>query len=190
MCATARCGTGVSRSTALAARAFSCPRLFDRGADYYVFGGLAFARLTRNLVDEAKGGFPRSRHSRPRSRDPSARRSCSSPTSSRATSTQAITAKAGQVVQEVDGHKVKSLRDLVRRVEEPCSRYVSFGLSSGYRIAVNRAEARASGPEVLARYGVAADRSSEIAPRRAAIGRADERGQAQVAAGADRGGRR
>ena len=34
------------------------PRVFDRGADYYVYGGLAFLSLTRNLLDMAKDWVP------------------------------------------------------------------------------------------------------------------------------------
>ena len=30
------------------------PRLFDRNADYFIFGGLAFVSLTRNLLDAAR----------------------------------------------------------------------------------------------------------------------------------------
>ncbi len=67
-----------------------------------------------------------------------------------------------EVVHEVNGRKVGSLRDVAQSVEASSGRYVSFGLSSGYRVTINREEARANAHEVLQRYGVALDRSERL----------------------------
>jgi hypothetical protein len=67
-----------------------------------------------------------------------------------------------EVVHEVNGRKVGSLRDVAESVEASSGRYVSFGLSSGYRVTINREEARANAHEVLQRYGVALDRSERL----------------------------
>jgi hypothetical protein len=63
----------------------------------------------------------------------------------------------------VDGWKARNLRELVRAVEAPSGeRFVSFDLSNGYRVTVDRSQATASASEVLARYGVASDRSARL----------------------------
>ena len=59
-------------------------------------------------------------------------------------------------------YQTGSLRDVAESVEASSGRYVSFGLSSGYRVTINREEARANAHEVLQRYGVALDRSERL----------------------------
>jgi hypothetical protein len=86
----------------------------------------------------------------------------------------------GRRLGAVNGRKVGSLRDVAEAVEASSGRYVSFGLSSGYRVTIDREEARANAREVLQRYGVALDRSKRLqaalaAPGFARLGRAAER---------------
>lgn len=141
------------------------PRIFDRGADYYIFGGLAFISLTRNLLDLGKGWAP----------PPIAALARMEPDDERdevvllvdvlsSDVNSGYSDERWQVVSGVDGWKARNLRELVRAVEAPSGeRFVSFDLSNGYRVTVDRSQASASAPEVLARYGVASDRSARLA---------------------------
>ena len=150
------------------------PRLFDRNADYYLYGGLGFVTLTRNLLDVAKEWAP-------------ARIAAlagfeqSTPGEEVVLLADVLTAEVNsgyedqrwKVVAEVDGQEIERLADLVRLVEQPGGGpFVVFGLAGGGRVTVDRARATAAGREVLARYEVASDRSANLAGLRAEPGAA------------------
>jgi S1-C subfamily serine protease len=137
------------------------PRLFDRNADYFLYGGLAFITLTRNLLDVAKDSAPAALAAL-------AAGSPSSPGQEVVVLANVLSAEVNTgyedlswtVVRQVDGRDVNGLADVVRLVERPDGTpFVVFGLSEGRRVTVDRARAAATGPEVLARYQVASDRS-------------------------------
>jgi S1-C subfamily serine protease len=148
------------------------PRVFDRNADYYIFGGLAFVALSRNLVDVAEKWAP-APITALTSQQPGA------PGDEVVLLVDVLSAEVNtgyedlgwQVVRDVDGQGVSSLVDLVRRVERPgAGSLVAFGVGEGVRVTLDRERAGATGREVLARYEVAADRSPRLA---AALARAE-----------------
>jgi S1-C subfamily serine protease len=133
------------------------PRLFDRNADYYVYGGLAFVTLTRNLLDAAKEWAP-ARLAALAGREPR------SPGEEVVLLADVLSAEVNagyedqrwEVVRQVDGRDVRSLADLVRLVERPDGGpLVVFGLGEGGRVSVDRARATSTGGELLARYEMA-----------------------------------
>jgi S1-C subfamily serine protease len=147
------------------------PRIFDRNADYYLYGGLAFIALTRNFLDSGKEATPASLAVL-------ASRSPRAPGEEVVLLANVLSADVNsgyedrrwEVVREVDGREIRSLADLVRRVERPDGGpFVVFGLAEGLRVTLDRARASATKAEVLARYEVASDRS----PRLAALLRAE-----------------
>jgi hypothetical protein len=141
------------------------PRIFDRGADYYLFGGLAFVSLTRNLLDQVKEWTPPSIAALA-DREPQQEGDEVVLLVDVLTSdvNSGYSDERWEVVSAVDGNKVRNLRGLVRAVEAPSAeRFVSFDLSHGYRVTVDRGEAKASAPEILDRYAVASDRSAPLA---------------------------
>jgi hypothetical protein len=144
------------------------PRLFDRNADYFLYGGLAFVTLTRNLLDAAREWSPAPIAAL-------ASRAPGSPGEEVVLLANVFSAEVNsgyedqrwEVVRQVDGQDVRSLADLVRLVERSGGGpFVVFGLAEGRRVTVDRARAAATGPEVLARYEVASDRSPRLAALR------------------------
>ncbi len=141
------------------------PRIFDRNADYFVYGGLGFVTLTRNLLDYGKDWAPPALKAL-------ASRAPSAPGEEVVVLANVLSAdvnsgyddRSWEVVRQVDGRDVRSLADLVRRVERADGeRFVVFGLAEGRRVTVDRARAAATAAEVLARYEVASDRSRRLA---------------------------
>jgi S1-C subfamily serine protease len=160
------------------------PRVFDRGADYYLFGGLAFVALTRNVLDWAREWAP-------------PRVAAAAGAEPRAPGEEVVIladilaselnsgyeAQCWEIVDAVDGEPVFDLAGLVRRVErEDGAAHVVFSLRGGSRVTIDRARAVASAAELLARYEIAADRS----PRLRALG---ARGQSPLVADASGGPR-
>ena len=141
------------------------PRLFDRNADYYLYGGLAFLTLSRNFLDAAREWAP-PRVAALASREP---RSSGEEVAVLADILSAdvnsgYEEQRWKVVRQVDGRDIRSLADLVRLVERPDGDpFAVFGLDGGDRVTVDRARAAATGREVLARYEVASDRSPHLA---------------------------
>ena len=144
------------------------PRIFDRNADYYLFGGLAFVTLTRNLLDAAKEWAP-PRIAAVASAEPAA------PGEEVVLLADILNSEVNagyddqrwEILRSVDGHAVRNIGEVVERVESPDGGpFVVFALGDGSRVTVDRARAAATGAEVLARYEVAADRSPRLAARR------------------------
>lgn len=137
------------------------PRLFDRNADYYIFGGLGFVTLTQNFLDVVK------EHASPallalRGREADGPRDGVVLVAN----VLANDVNAGyedavlETVHAVDGRAVASLAELVALVERrDAGRFVTFELGNGTRVTLDRERAVATGPAVLARYEVASDRS-------------------------------
>jgi S1-C subfamily serine protease len=165
------------------------PRLFDRSADYYFYGGLAFVTLTRNLLDTAKDSAP-------------ARVAALADRAQRSEGEEVVVLlnvlsaevnsgyddRRWDVIDEVDGQEIPSLADLVRRVERPDGgAFVVFEIADGGRVTVDRARAASTGAEVLARYEVASDRSPRLAALLAGPGAGQETARPVAMAGIEGG---
>lgn len=140
------------------------PRVFDRGADYYVFGGLAFLALTRNVLDWAREWAPprvaAAAGGEPRSAGEEVVILADILTSEL---NSGYEAQRWEIVEAVDGEPVLDLARLARRVErKDGAAHVVFSLRGGSRVTIDRARAVASSAELLARYEIAADRSPRL----------------------------
>jgi S1-C subfamily serine protease len=159
------------------------PRIFERNADYYLYGGLAFVTLSRNLLDFAKEWAPAGiaaladRESGPLGEEVVLLVDVLS-----AEVNAGYEGERWEVVRRVDGHEVRSMADLVRLAERADGGpFVVFGLASGSRVTVDRARAAATAGEVLARYEVASDRSPRLAALRGKEASAETAGPVAVA---------
>ena len=137
------------------------PRLFDRNADYFIFGGLAFVTLTQNMLDAVKEYAPAALVAQ-------AQREAEQPGQGLVLIASVLSSdvNAGyedavwEVVRSVDGQAVASLAELVALVERAGGGpLVSFALADGSRVTIDRERALATAPEVLSRYEIPADRS-------------------------------
>jgi hypothetical protein len=141
------------------------PRLFDRNADWFIFGGLGFITLTRNFLETAKEWAP-PRLAALAEREPRW------PGEEVILLADLLVSEVNtgyqdrrfKVVRAVDGREVRDIAGLARLVERPDGGpLVVFSLEDGSRVTVDRAQAVATAAEVLARYEVATDRSARLA---------------------------
>jgi len=140
------------------------PRLFDRNADYFIFGGLAMVSLTRNMLDAGAEYLPASLVSMTGGE-------AEKPGDGVVLVASVLTSEvnagyedaAFEVVRSVNGRRVSGLAELVSLVEgADAPAFVTLGLGNGSRVTIDRRQAEATAGEVLARYEVAADRSLRL----------------------------
>ena len=69
---------------------------------------------------------------------------------------------ANWIVTEVDGKKIRNLKELVELVEQGADPFVVFKNKWGHPIVLDRAKAEAAQPQILATYRVTEDRSPDL----------------------------
>lgn len=70
------------------------------------------------------------------------------------------------IVESVDGKRVRTMRELIEAVENPDGgQFVTFANESGQVLVLDRAKAREATPAILRTYRIPADRSPDLASR-------------------------
>jgi S1-C subfamily serine protease len=134
---------------------------------YFIFGGIAFAPYDTNYSWLYGQAGP------PNALRALADRFASAPDEEPVLISKVFSDRVNQgydwaenlLVATVDGEHPRNLADLVRLVENGAGPFVTFADTSGQQIVIDRAQARASGANILATYKIPADRSAELAPR-------------------------
>lgn len=144
---------------------------YDVLPTYYIFGGIVFSPLTRNLL-QAWG--PNWFNTAPSHL--TAILSANFPETDGEEVVVALKVLAADInqgydqvnnwiVHEVDGVRIRSMRELIAAVENPDGgEFVTFANKSGNVIVLDRAKAKESGPRILQTYRIPADRSPDLAP--------------------------
>lgn len=135
---------------------------------YYIFGGLLFCPLTVNLLKSWGGNWyeaaPQELTSMlgfnyvtdERDEVVLALKALAAPVN------QGYQDLSNWVVAEVDGQKVRTLRELVSLVENGTNSFVVFKNKWGHQIVLDRAQAKAAQPQILATYRIPEDRSPDL----------------------------
>jgi len=142
---------------------------YDRLPTYYIFGGLVFCPLTKNLLSTWDGKWYSSAP-----RELLALLSDNYVTRERDEVVLMLRVLAADVnegyhdysnwiISEVNGHKVRNLRDLIRRVEGSQDEFIEFSNDHGQRIVFDRRKAQAACDAILETYHIRADRSPDLA---------------------------
>jgi hypothetical protein len=162
------------------------PRLYDKVADYYVFGGLVFSALSMEYVDAANA-YPSGMLGDDIPRHLTRERSV--PDEQVVFLAAVLTGDVNlgygpledAVVETVDGQPVRNLLQLSRIVDQSEGSFVTFGFGRGRRVTLSLEAARRDTPGLLDRYGLASDRSAGL------VGESGEHSAARTA-GSDQEG--
>lgn len=161
------------------------PRLYDRAAEYYVFGGLTFVALSMEFVDEVRSMQNGALGSEIPARLTRERGAADQEVIYLA---EVLTGDVNlgyggldyAVLETVGREPVRNLAHLARLVEDCEGPFVTFGFGQGRRVTLALEDARRETPELVARYGLTSDRSAgvarEIEARRDAAAAAAETG--------------
>ena len=136
------------------------PHLYDRRPEYYVIGGLVFTRLTYSYILEWGKNNPPA---------PLLRRidkENASPDEHVVLLAQVLADEVNVgyqnldslVLLEINGKKVRNLKEAVEMVENCRNEYITFLFEEDTPVTLNLAKLRAANPRILERYRVPADR--------------------------------
>lgn len=141
---------------------------YDRRPVYYIYGGLVFMPLTKNLLERWGGGW----YNR-------------APKELVAMLSDNIPEEEGEeivlllkvlpaavnegyhqfsymVIDRIDGEEILNMKELVRAAESNGGEFVTFSNESKQIIVLDRAKAQAAMPEILELYRIESDRSDDL----------------------------
>jgi S1-C subfamily serine protease len=141
---------------------------YDTQPTYYIYGGLVFCRLNKNLLQSWGGNWFQS-----------APRELVAILSSNFQETEGeevvlllkvlasdinegYHGKACIIIEQVNGQPILNLQDLIRLVETGDDPYVVFHTRGGQLMALGRERVRAGQPNILKTYRIAWDRSEDL----------------------------
>lgn len=142
---------------------------YDVMPTYYIFGGIVFTPLTRNLLQMWGPNWYNNAPSHL-----TAQLAANYPEVDGEQIILAIKVLAADVnqgydqtsnwiVHTVDGTRVRTMRELIDAVEQPDGgEFVTFASESGHTLVLDRAKARASRDAILKTYRIPADRSADL----------------------------
>ena len=143
---------------------------YDVAPTYYIFGGLVFCPLTTDLVKAWGEDWMKEA--------PMELLVAMTPNIKSDTKDEVVVllrALAGNlnqgyqdidsvVIKQVNGHDIRSLRELIATVEGSKEPFVSFEDAAGQNIILDRERSKAEQPDILRTYQVARDRSPDLLP--------------------------
>jgi len=142
---------------------------YDIMPTYYIFGGVVFSPLTRNLL-QAWGpnwfnGAPSHLTAILASNYPEVdgEEVVLALKTLAADVNQGYDQVSNWIVHTVDGRRIRNMRELIAAVERPdAGPFITFASESGHSLVLDRAEALASRDAILKTYRIPADRSSDL----------------------------
>jgi S1-C subfamily serine protease len=144
---------------------------YDVRPTYYVFAGLVFAPLSRDYLktwgedwpSEAPGDLLSLYEGGLRAADRTQIVVLQKVLADR--TTQGYHDCSSMVIEQVDGHDIRDLSELIDRVEKGRGEFLRLETSEGYQIVIDREEAKRRSPGILRRYSVPVDRSVDLPPQ-------------------------
>ena len=141
---------------------------YDVRPSYYIHAGLLFAPLSRDYLktwgedwpSEAPGDLISIYESGVRS--PERRQVAVLQKVLADRSTQGYHDVGSVIVDQVDGHKVRDMKHLIKLIERGRGEFLRITTGGGYRIVLDRAEVKKRSAGILRRYNVPFDRSEDL----------------------------
>ena len=141
------------------------PKQYDKQPTYFIFGGYIFMPLNQDLVDSMEN-LP-ARIGALTYEAPNEKRS------EAVLLTKVLPADINKdhhndtnlVVEKINGEPVKSFNDFYTKLQSSTADFITLETSDDYQIIIDRKEAIARQPKILAQYGIANDRSKDLENR-------------------------
>jgi S1-C subfamily serine protease len=138
------------------------PKQYDKQPTYFIFGGYVFMPLNQDLVDSMEN-LP-ARIGALTYEAPDEKRS------EAVLLTKVLPADinkdhhqdANLVLEKINGEPVKNFNDFYTKIQNSTDDFITLETSDDYQIIIDRKEAIARQPKILAQYGIANDRSKDL----------------------------
>lgn len=138
------------------------PNQYDKQPSYFIFGGLVFMPLNQDVIDGMEGTPARI-----------GALTYESPDEKRSEAvimTKVLPADINKdyhhdtdlLIEKVNGESIRDFRDFYSKVQSSTSDYITLETADDYQLVIDRKEAIERQPEILAQYGVNADRSKDL----------------------------
>ena len=139
---------------------------YDRKPTFYIFGGLVFSPLTRNLIARWGSRAPATlRELEHQSRTEDRRQIVVLLSVLPAKCNTGYHDKVAEVITTVNGQPVRDFKQFVSLIEGGKGRFIELTNSRHREIVLNRAEAKQEQPEILKRFRIEQDRSDDLLSR-------------------------
>ena len=138
------------------------PNQYDKQPTYFIFGGLVFMPLNQDVIDGMDGTPARI-----------GALTYESPDETRSEAvimTKVLPADINKdyhhdndlLIEKVNGESIHNFRDFYQKVQASTSDFITLQAADDYQLVIDRKEAIARQPQILAQYGVNADRSKDL----------------------------
>lgn len=140
------------------------PNQYDKQPTYYIYGGFVFMPLNQDILG---------------SMDPVPARLAAlvqeAPSEDHTEvilMTQVLPADINKdyhhdnnlIIQKVNGEAVPDFKTFYQKMQAASNQYIVLETDDGYQVVIDRTEATAKQPSILARYGISTDRSKDLLP--------------------------
>lgn len=140
------------------------PNQFDKQPTYYIYGGFVFMPLNQDILGSMDPVPPTLAALVQEA--PSAERK------EVILMTQVLPADINKdyhhdnnlIIRKINGESVPDFKSFYQKMQAASSQFVVLETDDGYQVVIDRTEASAKQPAILARYGISADRSKDLLP--------------------------
>lgn len=138
------------------------PNQYDKQPTYFIFGGLVFMPLNQDVIDSLDGTPARI-----------GALTYESPDEKRSEAvilTKVLPADINKdyhhdrslLIEKVNGESIRDFKDFYQKIQSSNADYITMETSDHYQLVIDRKEAIERQPQILAQYGVNADRSKDL----------------------------
>lgn len=140
------------------------PNQFDKQPTYYIYGGFVFMPLNQDILSSMDPVPP--------ALAALAQEAPSADRKEVILMTQVLPADINKdyhhdnnlIIQKVNGEAVPDFKTFYQKMQTASSSFIVLETDDGYQVVIDRTEAAAKQPSILARYGISTDRSKDLLP--------------------------
>ncbi|WP_093066466.1 S1C family serine protease [Thiothrix caldifontis] len=138
------------------------PNEYDKQPTYFIFGGLVFMPLNQNVIDSMDGTPARIGALTYESPEEKRREAVILTKVLPADINKDYHHDSNLLIEKVNGANIRDFQDFYQKIQSSSTDYITLETADNYQLVIDRKEAIERQPQILAQYGVNADRSKDL----------------------------
>ena len=138
------------------------PNQYDKQPTYFIFGGLVFMPLNQDVIDSMDGTPARIGTLTYESPDEIRNEAVIMTKVLPADINKDYHHDSNLLIEKINGEKIHNFRDFYQKVQSATGDFITLQAADDYQLVIDRKDAIARQPQILAQYGVNADRSKDL----------------------------